>query len=83
MDMIGSGSEDDIYLWMKYYADEETRQDWQERWPDYEMPQHEDPPYDRDRFIPEATYANPDDDPDYPTGIYDFDDDDDELEMKM
>lgn len=56
IDLIGSGSEEDIYLWMKYYADEETRRQWKSDFPDYEMPEHEDPPYDRDRHLPGAGY---------------------------
>lgn len=39
---------------MKYYADEETRRQWKNDFPDYEMPEHEDPPYDRDRLLPGA-----------------------------
>jgi hypothetical protein len=54
IDMIGSGSEEDIYVWMKHYADEETRRQWMNDFPDYEMPEHEDPPYDRDRHLPVA-----------------------------
>lgn len=53
-DMLGSGSEEDIYLHHKYYADEEDRQRWAEEWPEDEMPPHEDPLYDRDRFLPQA-----------------------------
>lgn len=56
IDLIGSGSEEDIYLWMKHYADEKTRREWMADWPDYEMPEHEDPPYDRDRHLPGAGY---------------------------
>jgi hypothetical protein len=56
IDMIGSGSEEHTYLWMKYYADEITRRRWKKDWPDYEMPEHEDPPYDRDRHLPGAGY---------------------------
>jgi hypothetical protein len=56
IDMIGSGSDEDTYLWMKHYADEETRRQWKKDWPDYEMPEHEDPPYDRDRHLPGAGY---------------------------
>ena len=56
IDLIGSGSEEDVYLWMKYYADEETRRQWMKDFPDYEMPEHEDPPYDRDRHLPGAGY---------------------------
>ena len=56
IDLIGSGSEEDIHLWMKYYADEETRRQWMDEWPDDEMPDHVDPPYDRDRLLPTPGY---------------------------
>ena len=56
IDLIGSGSEEDIHLWMKYYADEETRRQWQAEWPDDELPYHVDPPYDRDRLLPSPGY---------------------------
>ena len=56
IDLIGSGSDEDIYLWMKHYADDKTRRQWMNDWPDYEMPDHEDPPYDRDRHLPGAGY---------------------------
>ena len=54
IDLIGSGSDEHTDLWMKYYADEKTRRQWMKDWPDYEMPEHEDPPYDRDRHLPNA-----------------------------
>jgi len=49
---LGGCSEEDIQLQMKYYADEEWRQQWQKDSPDFVMPDHEDPPYDRDRLLP-------------------------------
>ena len=52
LDLVGSGSDEDIDLWMRYYADEETRRQWAAQWPDYAMPPHEDPRYDRDRYLP-------------------------------
>lgn len=52
IDMLGSCSEQDIYLQFKYYADEDDRQHWLKEWPDYDMPPHEEPPYDRDRHLP-------------------------------
>lgn len=52
LDVIGSGSEEDIHLYLKYYADEETRRHWAKDWPDYPMPEHELPPYDRDCHLP-------------------------------
>jgi hypothetical protein len=54
IDMVGSGSEEDTLLYMKYYASEEERRDWLEQWPEDRLPDHEDPPYDRDRFLPQA-----------------------------
>jgi hypothetical protein len=52
LDILGACGEEDIYLHMKYYADEEERQDWLAQYPDYDMPEHVDPPYDRDRHLP-------------------------------
>jgi hypothetical protein len=52
LDLVSTGSEEDIHAWMKYYADEDTRRDWLKDVPDYDMPMHEDPPYDRDRHLP-------------------------------
>ncbi|MEJ2079155.1 MAG: hypothetical protein P8020_04775 [Acidobacteriota bacterium] len=51
IDVIGSGSEEDIEIWLRYYADEETRQSWAKDWPDSPLPKHEDLPYDRDRLL--------------------------------
>jgi hypothetical protein len=55
---LGGCSEEDIQLQMKYYADEEWRRQWQEDFPDFAMPEHEDPPYDRDRFLPQPDYGS-------------------------
>jgi hypothetical protein len=52
IDLIGSGSEEDTLLWLKYYADEESRSAWIKQFPDSEMPPHEDPPHSRDHRIP-------------------------------
>jgi hypothetical protein len=53
IDLISSGSEEDNLRRLKYYADEEERRQWREEWPDF-IPDHEDPPYDRDRLLPQA-----------------------------
>ena len=52
IDMVGSGSEEDSYLYLKYYADEDARRHHREDWPDDEVPEHEDPPHDRDSHLP-------------------------------
>lgn len=54
--MVSSGSEEDNLLYLKYYADDATRQDWQKDFPGDPIPAHEDPPYDRDRLLPKPTY---------------------------
>lgn len=56
--MLGSGSEEDNRLYLKYYADGAWRQCWQQDFPNDSIPEHEDPPYDRDRVLPK-----PDDGP--------------------
>ncbi len=52
VDLTSSGSEQDTLAHFRYYATEEDRQDWLKDFPDYEMPPHEDPPYDRDSRMP-------------------------------
>jgi hypothetical protein len=54
IDMVGSGSEEHTHLYMKYYADARARRNWLKNWPDDVLPDHEDPPYDRDRLLPQA-----------------------------
>jgi hypothetical protein len=54
IDLLSGGGEEDTRLYMKYYADEETRRRWLADFPDDEMPPHEEPPYNRDRHLPQA-----------------------------
>jgi hypothetical protein len=56
---LGGCSDEDIQLQMKHYADEEWRQQFQKEFPDFVMPEHEDPPYDRDRLLPQPDYDGP------------------------
>ncbi len=52
IDLVGSGSEHDNELYLRYYADEEDRRRWAIDWPSDIMPEHEALPYDRDRHLP-------------------------------
>ena len=54
IDLTGSGSEEDNQTFLKYYADEQYRQQWASDWPADNMPDHEDAPFDRDRFLPQS-----------------------------
>lgn len=66
IDFVGSGSEEDMYLYHKYYADDRARRSWLEDFPDDDMPAKETPPYDRDRFLPQPDWTPPDLDDDEP-----------------
>jgi hypothetical protein len=57
IDLVSSGSEEDNLLYLRYYADEETRQRWAKDWPGSNIPTSETPPYDRDRHLPAEDQA--------------------------
>lgn len=54
VDVIGSGSEEDIDLYLRFYASEGDRNEWLREFPDFAMPPRQVPPHDRDRFLPKA-----------------------------
>jgi hypothetical protein len=56
IDFVSSGSDEHTHQWLKHYADQQTRDDWKSRYPEYEMPDHQDPPFDRDRHLPAAGF---------------------------
>jgi hypothetical protein len=51
------GVEPETSLYLRYFADDAWRTDWQKEDPDYEMPPHEGPPFNRDCLIPCPDYA--------------------------
>jgi len=54
IDILGSGSDEDMQEYMRYFADEEYRQQWAKDFPDFEMPPREQPPFDRDKDLPKS-----------------------------
>jgi len=57
LDILGSCSEEDMHLQLKHYADEQWREQWRKDFPDDEVPAHVDPPFDRDRKLPQSPDA--------------------------
>jgi len=53
-DLVSGGSEEEIYLFFRYYANERDRALWGAE--ARAMPERIEPPYDRDRFLPGAVY---------------------------
>jgi hypothetical protein len=56
IDILGGCSDADLKLWLRYYADDQERADWRERFPDFVVPQREKPPFVRDHLLPERAY---------------------------
>ena len=54
IDMIGSGSEEGIKIYLKYYADEDERHRWATEWSNEPVPESERHPFDRDRHLPQS-----------------------------
>ena len=52
IDLVGTGSEEDLELYLKYYADDSDRDNWQSDFPEDPIPAHEDPPFNRDSLLP-------------------------------
>ncbi len=49
---IGSYGREEMVIYHRFYADEESRQSWAEQFPEAEMPPRETPPYNRDGLLP-------------------------------
>lgn len=54
MDCNGTGSEEDVQAYLKYYAADDTRESWAKNYPDVFMPDRAPRPYDRDRRLPQS-----------------------------
>lgn len=64
LDITSGGSDEDIDIYLKYYADEDSRAHWAEDFSDMVIPPHEEPPYNRDCHLPKPPpppdpYENP------------------------
>ena len=55
-EMVESDGDEDVQIGLKYYDDEEERFHWHKSFPEDTIPDHEDPPYDRDRHLPKRDY---------------------------
>ena len=52
MSPIGSGNEEDMAIFLKYYASAKERRHWREQFPNDQIPPHSPLPYDRGRNLP-------------------------------
>ena len=50
--LLSTGSEEQTAVYLRYYADKDERRDWVKDFSDWDLPLHEDPPYNRDRLLP-------------------------------
>jgi hypothetical protein len=57
IDVVGSGSDEDTGLYMRYFADEEYRGSFARDFPDFQMPPRENPPFDRDKDLPKSPFG--------------------------
>lgn len=55
-DFIGSGSEEDTQIWLRYYASPEERAQHQQDWPNTPVPPREARPFQRDWRLPQSPF---------------------------
>jgi len=55
IDMTKTGIDDGMSIYLKYYASEEQRRMYADVYPDFEMPEHVEPPRRRDHLIPDVS----------------------------
>lgn len=54
IDATETSDEDSLQVYLKYYADDEERLLYATDFPEIQLPAHCDPPYDRDRLMPDG-----------------------------
>jgi hypothetical protein len=55
-DFVGSGSDQDQLLWLRYYATDADRETHRSRWPEEAIPPREKPPHSRDWRLPKGPF---------------------------
>lgn len=60
VDLVSTGSAENLQLYLRYYADERARAHWRRSYPNDTIPAHEALPFDRDRRLREL-YDSDDD----------------------
>lgn len=53
IDLVSDGSDESIWLWLRYYADRNIREEWACDFPGEPIPEPATPPHDRDRSLPQ------------------------------
>jgi len=56
IDFLSTGSDEDNEQYLRYYADNEYREQWHKDFPEDVIPPHVDPPYDRDSKLPKSSH---------------------------
>jgi hypothetical protein len=56
LDLLGSGSEEDTRTWLAYFADTRQRREWQDQFPDEELPPRRERVSDRDSELPQPDH---------------------------
>ena len=56
LDPIGSGSDEDDDIYLRYYANDKIRERWANDFKNLVMPPKETPPFDRDKDLPQAEW---------------------------
>jgi hypothetical protein len=55
--LLSDGGAAETTSYLRYYADTRWREGWLQQFPDAVVPPHEDPPFDRDRLLPQPSSA--------------------------